>query len=129
MKVALNVKGDLDKTKQFFKKTADNEWIQEKLEEMGRLGVEALASFTPVDTGRTAESWSYEVFDEGHGTAKIVWTNDNMTLQHQPIAILLQYGHGTNHGGYVPPIDYINPAMGPVFEQIAEEIWDEVINS
>ena len=89
------------------------------------LGVQALASATPVDTGKTAASWDYEIERSGAG-ARIVWTNTNVTRDGDPIAIMLQYGHGTGTGGYVQGRAYINPAIQPIFDEIAEEVWKVV---
>ena len=88
-------------------------------------GVSALSAGTPVRSGKTASSWRYEIEVTGD-TTSIYWINDNVTSQGDPIAILLQYGHGTGTGGYVQGQDYINPAMQPVFDQIAEGVWRSV---
>lgn len=95
------------------------------LDKYGRAGVEALASATPRDTGKTASSWSYEIVRK-KGSTSIVFKNSNMTPQNTPIAILIQYGHGTKNGGYVEGIDYINPALRPIFEDMANQVWKEV---
>lgn len=98
------------------------------LDECGRQGVEALQASTPKRTGLTAASWSYEV-EVGGGQTTLVWTNSNVTRDGDPIAILLQYGHGTGTGGYVAGTDYINPAIQPVFDNIAEVVWKAVIDA
>ena len=90
----------------------------------GAEGVRALEAATPKDTGRTASSWSYERIVE-NGTAKLIWTNDNIN-DGANVAVLLQYGHMTGSGGYVEGIDYINPALRPVFEKLADDAWAEV---
>lgn len=87
-------------------------------------GVNALANATPVDTGKTASSWGYEIVEED-GRLKIIWTNDNIN-HHVPIAIIIQYGHATRNGGWVEGIDYINPALRPIFEEIRDNVWREV---
>ena len=84
----------------------------------------ALASATPVDTGLTARSWRYEIVQE-KGVARILFCNSNIQ-NGVPIAIILQYGHGTGTGGWVQGRDYINPAIQPIFDQIAKEAWREV---
>lgn len=94
------------------------------LEKYGREGVLALASATPIDTGNTANSWGYEIRKDSRG-ATIFWTNSNV-VDGTPIAIIIQYGHGTNNGGYVQGYDYINPALQSIFDKIAEEAWREV---
>ncbi|HNX63451.1 MAG TPA: HK97 gp10 family phage protein [Candidatus Limiplasma sp.] len=90
----------------------------------GQAGVEALSAATPKDSGETAGSWSYEIVQKPTGVA-IVWSNSNMN-DGANIAVLLQYGHGTRNGGYVQGVDYINPALKPIFERIANEAWKEV---
>lgn len=94
------------------------------LERFGREGVSALASATPVDSGETANSWSYKIENQ-NGVVKIGFYNSHVN-KGVPIAIILQYGHGTRNGGYVQGRDYINPAIQPVFDQIAEHAWKEV---
>lgn len=94
------------------------------LDKYGREGVAALASATPVDTGLTAQSWRYEI-KHSNGSAEIVFENTNIQ-NGVPIAIILQYGHGTGTGGYVQGRDYINPAIQPIFDRIVEEAWREV---
>ena len=94
------------------------------LDRFGREGVSALASATPVDSGETANSWYYKIENQ-NGVAKIVFNNSNI-VRGIPIAIILQYGHGTRNGGYVQGRDYINPAIQPVFDQLAEYAWKEV---
>lgn len=88
------------------------------------MGVNALAAATPVKTGNTASSWDYKIVEE-NGKIKIVWTNSNV-VKGQQIAILLQYGHVTGNGGYVVGRDYINPALQPIFDDIAKQAWKEV---
>ena len=95
------------------------------LNKYGEAGVAALASATPVNTGLTANSWSY-VITNSSGTSKITFTNSNVK-NGVNIAILLQYGHGTGTGGWVNGYDYINPAIKPVFDKIAEDAWKEVV--
>ena len=94
------------------------------LDRFGREGVSALASATPVDSGETANSWDYKIENQ-NGVVKIAFHNSNV-VNGVPIAIILQYGHGTRNGGYVQGRDYINPAIQPVFDQLAEYAWKEV---
>ncbi|WP_334465001.1 HK97 gp10 family phage protein [Acutalibacter sp. JLR.KK004] len=94
------------------------------LDRYGRRGVSALASATPVESGETAASWSYEI-QNGDGTAAITFKNSHI-VDGVPIAIILQYGHGTGTGGWVEGRDYINPAIQPIFDEIVEEAWREV---
>lgn len=97
---------------------------QSKLDRFGKEGVAALASATPVDSGLTASSWRYEIKREKE-LVSITFCNSNIH-NGVPIAIILQYGHATRNGGWVQGRDYINPAIRPVFDEIAEEAWREV---
>lgn len=94
------------------------------LSRFGEMGVEALKKATPVDTGKTAGSWGYEIIRENNNVS-IHWTNSN-TNKGFNIALLIQYGHGTGYGYYVQGVDYINPALKPVFDAIAQSVWKEV---
>lgn len=97
-----------------------------KLNKYGEMGVEALRAATPKDTGLTADAWFYEI-QNNKETLSITWNNWNVN-EGVNIAVILQYGHGTGWGGYVVGRDYINPALQPVFERIATELWKEVIS-
>lgn len=97
------------------------------LEKYGRIGVSALSASTPVRSGKTASSWDYEVRIT-RSSASINWTNSNIN-DGVNIAVIIQYGHGTGTGGYVQGIDYINPAMQPTFQQIADAVWKEVTSA
>lgn len=120
--IKIVVKGSYDRTEAFLRK---NKKIKiRNLEQYGVMGVNALASATPVDTGITASSWDYKIVEED-GRVKIVWTNSNV-VKGQQIAILLQYGHGTRNGGYVVGRDYINPALQPIFDDLANKAWKDV---
>lgn len=120
--IKLVVKGSYDRTEAFLRK---NKKIKiRNLEQYGVMGVNALASATPVDSGITASSWDYKIVEED-GRVKIVWTNSNV-VKGQQIAILLQYGHGTRNGGYVVGRDYINPALQPIFDDLANKAWKDV---
>ena len=94
------------------------------LDRYGREGVAALASATPIDSGKTADSWFYEISHDKESTT-ITFSNSNIN-KGVPIAIVLQYGHGTGTGGWVEGRDYINPAIQPVFDRIVNEAWEEV---
>ena len=121
--VTIKQKGSLAKTDAFLKKVSRMD-VMSILNRYGQKGVEALRANTPFDTGLTAESWSYEVVKTAAGY-KIYWKNSNI-VKGVPIAIILQYGHGTGTGGYVEGRDYINPSLRPVFDEIAESAWKEV---
>lgn len=94
------------------------------LNKYGKEGVSVLSAATPVETGRTANSWTYEV-EQGKGSASITFSNTNIN-KGVSIAIILQYGHGTRNGGYVQGRDYINPAIQPIFDKMVDELWREV---
>lgn len=126
MGISLRTAKDWIDTRRFLSRATDKAYLN-VLHEYGRKGVAALSSVTPIDTGRTAASWSYEV-DTSGGGAKITWSNSNTTYQGTPIAIMLQYGHGTGSGGYVAGRDYINPAIAPIFDDMAEAVWKAVKN-
>lgn len=117
--------GNFKNTETLLKK-ASNINLRPILEEYGRLGVDALARNTPVDTGKTAKSWDYEIV-YGKNEVKLIWVNDNMAGNTDiPVAMLIQYGHATKNGGYVTGIDYINPALTKIFEKMADKAWREV---
>jgi len=97
------------------------------LSKYGDEGIQALSSATPEDTGRTADSWKYEVYNRG-GVYTIVWINTNV-VNGVPVAILLQYGHGTGTGGYIFGRDFINPAIQPIFDRIASDVWKVVTSA
>ena len=118
--------GDFKRTEKFLN-TMRSGSIFRNLERFGRIGVDALSSATPVDTGRAAHSWTYQVWVSG-SVYSISWLNTDIEGGLNVI-ILLQYGHGTGTGGYVQGRDFINPAMRPVFDKIAEGVWREVLNA
>ncbi len=115
--------GNFKNTERFFKKATEASYLR-VLEEYGKAGVDALASMTPAETGKTAASWGYEIVQTRNGYS-IYWTNSNVN-NGVNIALILQYGHGTGTGGYVQGIDYVNPAIRPIFESMANEAWKEV---
>ena len=116
-------KGDFSKLTRFLEKAKEAVRLGD-LDKYGREGVAALASATPVDTGLTANSWYYKI-EHKDGTATISCFNSNVQ-NGVPIAIILQYGHGTGTGGWVQGRDYINPAIQPIFDKIVTEAWREV---
>ena len=123
MRVKFEVSGSFTKTERFLNRMKRREYLN-VLDEFGRDGVQALRNATPVDSGATAEAWDYEIKRTRNYT-EIVWTNSNIN-DGVPIAVILQYGHGTGTGGYVSGRDYINPAIQPIMDQIAEEVWKAV---
>lgn len=116
-------KGDFKKLNNYLEKIKESINIG-TLDKYGRLGVEALQRATPKDTGETASSWRYEIVHTKNGV-RLQFLNSSQN-QGIPIAILLQYGHGTRNGGWVEGTDYINPALKPVFDQLLNSIWEEV---
>lgn len=117
-------KGDFSKVTGYLERIKEGVNIG-TLNKYGRKGVAALESATPIDTGLTAHSWYYEIEHEKN-LAKLVFKNSNIVDDWFNVAIFLQYGHATGNGGWVEGIDYINPALKPIFEQLAEEAWKEV---
>ena len=115
--------GDFSKLNRFLEKEKEVVHLGD-LDKYGREGVAALASATPVDTGATARSWKYEIINK-KGTIQLTFNNSNIQ-NGVPIAIILQYGHGTRNGGWVQGRDYINPAIQPIFDRIANDMWREV---
>lgn len=124
--ITIQYRGSFKKTERFLAKIS-NLAIMKVLESCGRDGVAALSRATPVESGRAAYSWGYEVSKQG-GTYSIVWTNSDVE-DGFPVVIMLQYGHGTGTGGYVRGHDFINPAIRPVFDKIAERVWKEVTSA
>lgn len=116
-------KGDFSKLSRYLERVKEAARIG-VLDKYGREGVAALASATPVESGKTAGSWYYEIKRQ-NGSVSIIFKNSNIN-KGVPIAIILQYGHGTGTGGWVEGRDYINPAIQPIFDRIADEAWREV---
>lgn len=119
MGIRIVQKGDFKKVEKFLKRVSKKEYLK-ILDKYGQKGAQALASATPVDSGKTASSWGYEIHDNC-----IYWTNNNIN-KGVNIAVILQYGHGTRNGGYVQGRDYINPAIRPIFDGMVDDIWKEV---
>ena len=119
--IKLSSTGNFNKTEKFLKRSNN---IKLDLDAYGRKGVAALAAATPVNSGETANSWYYEITKQ-KGKYTIAFKNSNIN-NGVPIAIILQYGHGTNNGGWVEGRDYINPAIQPIFDEMAEAAWKEV---
>lgn len=122
--IKISHKGNFNNTEKFLKKISTADFMR-NLERYGEMGVQALASATPIDSGFTASSWSYEI-EKSSSSYTIHWINNNVN-NGVNIAIILQYGHGTGTGGYVQGRDYINPALRPIFDEIAESAWKEVV--
>ena len=121
--ISFRQKGDFSKLTSFLEKAKESVKIGD-LDKYGREGVAALSSATPIDSGKTANSWNYEITNK-NGSVTISFNNSNIQ-NGVPIAIILQYGHGTKNGGWVQGRDYINPAIQPVFDEIVDKAWREV---
>ena len=121
--ISFRQKGDFSKLTSFLEKAKESVKIGD-LDKYGREGVAALSSATPIDSGKTANSWNYEITNK-NGSVTISFNNSNIQ-NGVPIAIILQYGHGTRNGGWVQGRDYINPAIQPVFDEIVDKAWREV---
>lgn len=122
--ISFKHQGSFDSIEKFFKGVASPNYTR-ILERYAREGVKALSSATPVDSGETAGSWDFEIKVGSKGT-KIIWTNSNI-VDGVPVAVLIQYGHATGNGGFVQGRDYINPALRPILDKIAKELWEEVM--
>ena len=121
--ITFRQKGDFSKLTRFLERAKESIKLG-VLDKYGRAGVEALSSATPVDTGLTASSWYYKI-ENSNGVVRLTFNNSNIQ-NGVPIAIILQYGHGTGYGGWVEGRDYINPAIQPIFDKIADDAWKEV---
>lgn len=124
MGVSVNSKGAFKNAERYLNKLAKKSYA-DNLDRYGKEGVAALSKATPVDSAETSTSWGYQI-KRSRGSVSIVWTNSHMTVDGEPVAILLQYGHATGTGGYVQGRDFINPAMKPVFDKIADNVRKEV---
>jgi hypothetical protein len=124
--ISYSYSGDFKGTKNFLANLKKRNFIN-KLDKYGQMGVDALREATPKDTGKTANSWYYEI-EETRDSVTIRWLNSN-TNRSIPIALLIQYGHATRDGGWISGKDYINPALKPIFDAIAKSAWEEVTKS
>ena len=124
--VTFKHRGNFNNLEKFLNKVRGSTYLN-MLNKYGEAGVKALADATPVDSGKTAECWTFEISRTQNRTT-LSWLNTNVN-EGVNIAVILQYGHGTGTGGYVEGRDYINPAIRPVFDKIAEEAWREVTSS
>lgn len=122
--IKITQKGDFSKVEMFLERLKEG-FNKSIFDKYGRMGVEALRNATPVDTGLTASSWSYQI-NYSSNSVTIEFHNSHIN-KHVNIALILQYGHGTGTGGWVEGRDYINPALQPIFDQMAEEAWREVV--
>lgn len=124
--ISFSHKGDFSKTLRFLNYVLDRDYLN-ILSDYGRRGVDALASATPKDSGETASSWNFEITKNSKSVI-LSFTNSNI-VDGVPIAIILQYGHATRNGGYVEGVDYINPALSHIFNELANEAWGRVVHA
>lgn len=126
-KIKVSSYGTLDKTIDFLSGIKQRKWMK-ILKGYGEKGVEALSEATPKKTGKTAASWSYDIKIDSQG-ARLIFSNSNLSkgTTGPPVVVLLYYGHATARGGYVPPNDFITPAIRPIFDEIAEKAWKELM--
>lgn len=121
--ITVRHKGDFTNLEKMLKNSVGKDY-RNILKRYGQEGVAALAAATPRDTGKTASSWFYEI-EEKDGKLSVIWKNSNIN-DGVNIAIIIQYGHGTRNGGYVQGVDYVNPALQPIFDKMADAAWREV---
>lgn len=125
MKISVSSKGKWEKTTKLLERTAKDSVKLSVLRQYGELGVQSLSQYTPKETGETADAWYYTIENQNE-KYKIVFKNHNI-VNGVPIAIILQYGHVTRNGGWVEGRDYINPALRPIFDDMANKVWKEAI--
>lgn len=121
--ITITHSGNFNNTEKFFNNITLRKYLG-VLNDYGKKGVDALASATPIDSGETAKSWGYQITRTKNGIS-LTWTNSHI-VNEVPIAIIIQYGHGTRNGGYVQGRDYINPAIRPIFDRIMMDMWKGV---
>lgn len=121
--ITISSKGNFNNTEKFFKKVISSNYLS-IFEKYGKEGVRLLSSATPVDTGKTSESWTYDVKKSKRGIS-IEWSNSNV-INGVQIAVIIQYGHGTQNGAYIQGQDYINPVIKPLFDILTNDIWKDV---
>lgn len=127
MTIEFTSEGNWDRTEKYLSFLSKGSFF-DKITPYAQRGVDALSSATPHDTGKTASSWSFEI-QRSRGGVTIFWINTNLDEAGTPIAIMLQTGHGTGTGGFVQGRDYINPAIRPIFDDIANSVWKEVTSA
>lgn len=125
--ITFTVTGDTRRTQDFLRKMQTPSTLYSGIDAIAQRGVDALRAATPMDSGLTAASWGYEIEITNEGVT-ITWINTN-NVDGVNVAVILQYGHGTGTGGYVAGRDYINGAIQPIFDQIADDIWKKVTSA
>lgn len=126
MSISLSSSGSFDKTEKYLQSLQKLD-LSKIITAQAERGVRALSHATPTDSGRAANSWGYRI-KKTSSSVEIGWTNSDVENGY-PVAIMIQYGHGTGTGGYIQGIDYINPAMRPIFDEIVETVWKAVISA
>lgn len=124
--ISVSSEGSFDSTEKFLRKMSTLN-VDNILNSEAQKGVAALSKATPQDSGRAAISWGYRI-EKTNNSVTISWTNSDVENGF-PVALMIQYGHGTGTGGYIQGKDYINPAMRPVFDSIAETVWKAVTSA
>ena len=127
IRIKMSSKGDFSKSFKFLKAMKEKDWLK-RIDQYAQEGVDALKAATPKDTGLTAESWNYEITNDGN-RLYITWYNTNVKKGYFNVALMLQYGHATKSGAWIKGVDYINPALKPVFDKISNNMWEEVKNA
>lgn len=129
--IVFQQKGDLQKTMSFLQKTTSTTRsnVLNVFNAYGKKGVDALSSATPSNTGLTAQSWHYKIINEKDSISIYFYNTNVDEKMNVPIAVIIQYGHGTGTGGWVQGRDYINPAIRPVFDELVNALWGEVVNT
>ena len=127
MPISFTSKGDFKRTEKFLNFLSKGQYLSRILDRYGRMGVDALASSTPVESGITAASWGFKTSNNSQNWS-ITWYNTHV-VSGRPLVIMLQYGHATGTGGYVQGRDFINPAIKPIFDKIADNVWKEVTSA
>lgn len=125
--ITFKQKGNLKKTWKFLRFLSSRLYLK-KVEYYAKKGIVALVEATPKDSGETADSWDYEILIDDEKT-RITFTNSNIASNGTPVVVLIQYGHGTRNGGWVEGFDFVNPAIKPIFDEMADSIWKEVQNA
>lgn len=126
MGIKVKTSGSFNHSLDFLQRVKNRTYLRALGPKFGPMGVAALAAATPVESGETAEAWYFEIVDRP-GYYAIHWLNSHLVDPGKiPVAVLIQYGHATGNGAYIEGRDYINPAMKPIFDQIASDMWKEV---
>ena len=125
MATTFKYKGSFDRTTTFLTNASQGKGIDRIMRKYGEKGVKLLQQATPKDTGKTADSWSYTIEVHRNGV-KLCFNNSNLADNGTPVAVLIQYGHGTKSGGYVSGRDFLSPVLQPLFEKLADDLWEEV---